>query len=92
MKRECNVKVVEFGSVKALVSINYGDLEIRGFKVIDHEGGNPWISMPSREYQKNGERQFFDIILFPDPEKRKEFSKWLVHEYRSALNGSSSKS
>ena len=84
MKMECKIRLVEFGSVKALVSVTYGDLEIKGFKVIDQGTDGPWVSMPSREFQKNGDRQFFNIIYIPDTAKRKEFNDWIIKEYRNA--------
>jgi DNA-binding cell septation regulator SpoVG len=89
MNGEYKVKLVEFGTIKALVSVTCGDFEIRGFKVVDHEGGNPWVSMPSREYQKDGERQFYDIVFFPDPEKRRAFAGRVLDAYKTALRGSS---
>jgi len=84
MEKSCKIRLVEFGSIKALVSVIYGDLEIRGFKVIDQEGEAPWVAMPSREFQKGGDRQFFNIVYVPDEAKRKEFVDWIIEEYRKA--------
>jgi hypothetical protein len=89
MKREANVRLVEFGAVKAFVTVTYGDMEIRGFRIIDHEGGNPWVSLPSKEIQKDGEKQYFNMIWFPDPKKKKEFADWLLDEYTQAVNADS---
>jgi DNA-binding cell septation regulator SpoVG len=86
MKKECNVKLVEFGTVKALVDIVYGDLSIKGFRVIDQEGGKPWVAMPSREYQKNGDRMFVKIVYLADAKKRKKFISWILEEFAKAAS------
>ncbi|MHC4781342.1 MAG: hypothetical protein ACYTFG_22430 [Planctomycetota bacterium] len=44
MERTCAVKLVEFGSLKALVSVQVGDMEVRGFKVIDQGDNKPWVA------------------------------------------------
>ena len=56
MEFTCNIKMVDFGSLKALVSIQIEDLEIRGFKVIDQGEGKPWVASPSREILKDGKK------------------------------------
>ncbi len=86
MNKECKIRLVDFGSVKALASVVYGDLEIKGFRIIDQNGEEPWVSMPSREYQKNGDRQFFNIVFIPDAARRKEFTDWIIKEYHNASN------
>jgi DNA-binding cell septation regulator SpoVG len=85
MKLECDIKLVEFGSVKALVSVLYGDLELRGFKIVDQKGGDPWVAMPSREYQKDGERQFVNVVWIPNSEKKREFTDSILKEYLSQV-------
>jgi len=84
MKREANVRLVDYGAVKAFVTVFYGDMEIRGFRVVDHEGGNPWVAMPSKEIQRNGEKQYLNMVWFPDPKDKKSFSDWLLEEYTAA--------
>jgi DNA-binding cell septation regulator SpoVG len=85
MKMECNIRLVEFGTVKALVSVLYGDLELRGFKVVDQKGGDPWVAMPSREYMKDGERQFVNVVWVPDTQKKKAFTDAILKAYKRAM-------
>jgi len=87
MERTCSVKTVDFGSLKALVSVQMGDLEIRGFKVIDQEGGKPWVAMPSREVVREGRKEYFNIVRFPEPEDKRSFSEWVLKAYRREING-----
>ena len=84
MEFTCKIKVVDFGSLKALVTVNFGDMEIRGFKVIE-SGEGLWIGMPSREIMKEGHKEYFDIVRFQDNEARKRFSDLLISEYCKAV-------
>lgn len=83
MKRTCTVKMLDFGSLKALVSVQMGDMEIRGFKVIDQGDGNPWVASPSREINRNGNKEYFNIVRFNTSEARQEFKNWILGEYNN---------
>ena len=76
------VKRVDFGSLKALVTVSIGGMEIRGFKVIDQGDGKPWVSSPSREILKGGKKEYYNIVRFSDEEARKEFDEALLAAYR----------
>jgi DNA-binding cell septation regulator SpoVG len=91
MKRSCSLKLVDFGSLKALVSVQLEDLEIRGFKVIDQGEGRPWVAPPSREVLKGGKKEYYEIVRFVDDETRREFCDWILSAYKAesgALAGS----
>ena len=80
----CDIKLVDFGSLKALVSVHIGDLEIRGFKVIDQGDGKPWVCTPSREILKGGKKEYYNIVRFADEEARKRFDAKIIEEYSKA--------
>lgn len=82
MDRTASVKILDFGSLKAFVSVNFDGMEIRGFKVIDQGDGKPWVAMPSREIVKEGRKEFYNIVRFNDKDKRVEFSDWVLRCYR----------
>ena len=84
MKRKCNVRLVNFGNMKALVSVQLGDMEIRGFKILDDRDGKPWVAPPSREIMRDGQRAYYDIVRFEDRDARREFDDWILGEYRKA--------
>ena len=84
MEFTCNIKMVDFGSLKALVSIQIEDMEIRGFKVIDQGDGKPWVASPSREILKGGQKEYYNIVRFADEEARKRFDAKVIEEYRKA--------
>ena len=80
---EYEFKNVEFGSLKALVTVRYADgLEIRGFKIIEPAEGEPWVGMPSREVIRDGKKEYFDIVRFRSAEVRKEFCDKILKAWR----------
>ena len=80
---EFSFKHVDFGSLKALATVKIGEMEIRGFKVIQSEG-EPWVGMPSREVMRDGKKEYFDIVRFA-PEARKAFSDQLIEAWKKDL-------
>ncbi|MHC5036593.1 MAG: septation protein SpoVG family protein [Planctomycetota bacterium] len=87
MERTCSIKLVDVGSLKALVSVQMEDMEIRGFKVIDQGDGRPWVAPPSREVNRDGKKEYVNIVRFPDLETRKVFSNWVLKAYHQEKNG-----
>ena len=64
------------------------NLNIKGCKVFDGPHGH-FVSLPSREYEQNGEKKYSSIIGIDDEEIFKKFvgaikAAWL--EYRQALS------
>lgn len=79
------MRLVDFGSLKAMFTVHLGDLEIRGFKVLDQGGGKPpWIGVPSREIVKDGKREYYDIVRWSSEEARATFQELALEEYRKA--------
>lgn len=81
MERTCRIKHVDFGSMRALVSVQFGDFEIRGFKVIDQGNGRPWVAPPSREITREGKKEYYDIVRILDEKTKKEFNDWVLEAY-----------
>lgn len=87
MNRTCNFKLVDFGSLRALVDITFDSLEIKGFKVIDSGEGNPWVAPPSREVIKDGEKRYYDVVRFSDDDAKHDFQSWVLKAYRKEVAG-----
>lgn len=85
MEYVCEFKLVDFGSLKALATVKFDGFEIRGFKIIATDEGAPWVGMPSREVVRDGKKEYFDIVRFEDPEKRREFQEKVLGEYSKAI-------
>lgn len=64
------------GNLKAIVSLNYYGLVIRGLKLSDGKNGM-FLGMPAR---KRGE-EWEDICFFLDPEMREKVTKRVLDEY-----------
>ena len=87
MERTATIRIVDFGSLKALVSVTIGGMEIRGFRIIDQEDGKPWVAPPSRDLFRDGKKDHFNIVRFRDKEKKAEFDAWILEAYDRELNG-----
>ncbi len=85
MDMKVDVKIVDFGSLKALVSVTIDGIEIRGFKVIYQESGEPWIAPPSREILRDGKKkEYYNIVRIKDEERKKAFNKKILDAYKKA--------
>ena len=87
MKRTCSVKRVDFGSLKALVSVQLEEFEIRGFKVIDQGKGRPWVAPPSREIVREGRKEYYNIVRISDEDARNRFNNWILKNYLDDSGG-----
>lgn len=86
MNRTCSFKLVEFGNLKALVTVTIGEVELRGFKILRSSNGATWVGMPSREGARDGKREYFDVVRFPDKVARREFCDWLLNAYKREVD------
>jgi len=86
MNKQCSIKIVDFGSLKALVSVQIDGMEIRGFKIIDQGDDKPWVAPPSREIHRDGKKEYYNIVRFPEEEAKRDFNSWLIKEYMKAAS------
>lgn len=86
MERTCTIKLVDFGSLKALASVTIDGMEIRGFRIIYQESGEPWVAPPSREVVRDGCKEYYNIVRFTTHDARHEFNEWVLEEYRKAIS------
>jgi len=84
MERTAEVRLVDFGSLKALIHICVGPMFVRGFKVIDQGEGKVWIAPPSREIVREGRKEYYDIVRWANKEAKEEFDKWALEMYAQA--------
>ena len=54
------------GTMRATAEVTFpvrqGTLTISGFKVLETLPGKPWVSLPSKEYTKDGVRKFQKLL------------------------------
>ena len=78
------IKLVDFGSLRALCSLDAGLFTVRGFKIIDQGDGKPWIASPTREIMRDGKKEYLDVVRFDDPAEKNKFQAWLIARFRLA--------
>ena len=79
-------KIVEMDKLKAIVSIDFGDFKIKGFRVntSDYEnerGEKIWITPPS---YRDGAGRYHPIFFLPNKELWKKIESKLLDEYHKA--------
>ena len=79
MFRIVNLKSVNKGSLKYELSViveKWGGFIIHSIKVFEKEG-RKWINFPCTEYEKDGEKKYFQLNGFEKPEMKQAFEKKL---------------
>jgi len=76
------------GTMRATAEVAFtmplGSLCVSGFKVIETEPGKPWVSLPSKEYTKDGVRKFQKLLELSKPLAR-AVQDAILKAYREAL-------
>lgn len=66
-----NYRKVDRGSLVATFTIESNGTEIRDCRVVQ-SGDKPWFfTGPQREYEKDGKKQYFDLVRFSDAFKQR---------------------
>ncbi len=64
-------KLLNAGALKAFADVTYGDMTIKGCRVVQKDGQDPWVGFPQLTYQKNGKTVYKDVIEVPRALKKK---------------------
>jgi len=87
------VKVIEIrktrkpGPLRAFVDVRLGNLLVKDFRVMQDNGGRPYVKAPFSTYKnKNGELCFRQIIDFPDEVRGQVDAAILSAFYREKEN------
>jgi len=78
------VKAVDFGSLKALVTLNIGGIEIRNIHIIQPVGGGRFVRFPSRSVVINGKHENYDLVRFTNEAMRQEIISHIFGAYDGA--------
>ena len=78
------IRLVDFGSLKALATIQLGEMKIRGFKVVETPNGGRFVAPPSREVRRNegGKHEYYDLVKFDTKEALEQFRRIILEEYK----------
>ena len=70
------------GNLQAFANIIIADkLRISDVRVIQQPGQKPWVSMPSRAYEKDGQRKWASIVELIDETLKKTVSDAVLAEF-----------
>ena len=73
------------GNLRACAVVNIADrLRIHDVRVIQQPNQQPWVSMPSRAYEKDGARKWAAIVELIDERLKKEISDAVLAEFSKA--------
>ena len=85
---QVDLRLQDSGSLKATAEVTFstppGPVTVKGFKVVQAEGQQPWVSPPSKDYTKDGQRKFQKMVELPRPVMR-AVSDAVLKEYRVKL-------
>jgi DNA-binding cell septation regulator SpoVG len=79
------IKIIDEVALKAIVSLNFGDFVVKGFRVqkskFDDEKGapKPWITPP---VYRAGNGTYHPIFYIPDKDLWSQLQSKIEHEYR----------
>lgn len=72
------------GNLRAFATVNVsGRIRIADVRVIQQPDKLPWVSMPSRAYEKDGIRKWAPIVELLDETLKGEISEAVLKEYRA---------
>ena len=65
------LKLVEKGNFKGFADVQVGQIEIRGFRIIQQPGQSAWVSVPQSEYTKDNEKRYHNIVVLSEDLKQR---------------------
>lgn len=80
---QVKVKIIEEKNLKAIVSLDFGDFAVKGFRIAGSEyenskGDKLWVTPPS---YKNGGGRYHPIFYAPDKELWQKLEAKILEEY-----------
>src|SRR5438309_9413416 len=74
--------ITNAGNLRAFAVVNIADkIKIHGVRVIQQPNQEAWVSMPSRAYEKDGQRKWAPTVEILDEKLKEEISSVVLAEY-----------
>lgn len=71
------------GNLRAYADVVIGGLlTIRGCRIVQQPGQQPWVSMPQQGYTKDGKKNYYPIIRILDKQLEQEIKQAVLTVYR----------
>jgi len=58
------------GNLKAFASIRLGGVIIHDCRILQQPNQRPWVSLPQREFERDGQKKYSAVVELSDPLKR----------------------
>ena len=83
-----SIKSIEgAGNLKGFAVVNISDrIRISDVRIIQQDGQRPWVSMPSRAYEKDGQRKWAPTIELLDEGLKKQISEAVLAEFAKSVS------
>ena len=76
-----SIKNVSYGTLKGFATATVGGIKISDIKIIQQEGQKPWISLPSREFEVEGQKKYKPIVEIVDPDLKGALAAAILDAY-----------
>ena len=77
------------GNLRAFAIVNIADrLRVHDVRIIQQPNQEAWVSMPSRAYEKDGQRKWAPTIEILDDNLKAEISRAVLTEYKKGASTS----
>jgi DNA-binding cell septation regulator SpoVG len=84
---EVTFKTCNSGKIRAIADVVVSrGMIVRGFKIVEKDG-DLFVAVPSRDFMADGQRRFYNLVLFSDDEVRKRFQTELLEDYEKWKQG-----
>jgi DNA-binding cell septation regulator SpoVG len=86
MNKELKIEKIEIkevkdkGNLKAYVKATINDLSISDMKIVEGQNGM-FVSMPSREYLKDGVKKYSSYVFIEDEKQREELNRVILSKF-----------
>lgn len=78
------IKLIDKGYLKAFADVtlpaNIGEITLRGFRVIQKDGQQPWVGFPTISYSKNG-KTVNNPVVEVSRSVHREIAEAILREY-----------
>lgn len=80
----CEFNFDAFGNTLAYFTLHYGDLSLKGYKVMNGDDG-PWIAFPSKKVGKGQDTRWVTTVWMESEARFKDFREWAIKCFKTAL-------
>jgi hypothetical protein len=77
-------------ALRAFATVKLGPLTIHGLRIIWQPQKSPWVSLPQRETQQDGQRKYYPVVEIDNRALRVEIERRVLEAWRRSETGEGS--